>query len=283
MDGGLAKSQQLALSLTLSAMLLLTACAQSALNSPTVIPLVPAQAAQPTATPGQTPTTLTLEGKVVSVADGDTITVIGVGNRQTRIRLQGIDAPESRQAFGQASKRNLSDLIFGRQVVVEYEKTDQYGRTLGKVIVGGRDMNLEQVKAGLAWHYKYYQNEQSPNDRRLYADAETQARSMRRGLWDDPSPIPPWDYRRGKREVAEEGGPTAGGITMPTPAPATRKPSEGQPTGATEPEEATVYVTRTGSKYHRSSCQYLRRSRIPVSLKEAKQSYDACSLCKPPR
>jgi endonuclease YncB( thermonuclease family) len=219
----------------------------------------------------------------VGVADGDTITVLGAGNQQTRIRLQGIDAPESRQAFGQASKRNLSDLIFGRQVVVEYEKTDQYGRTLGKVLTGGRDVNLEQVKAGLAWHYKYYQDEQPPDDRRLYAAAETEARSARRGLWADATPVPPWDFRRGKRAAVEEDREAVGGIPMPAPTPATRKLSEEQATGATEPEEETVYVTRTGSKYHRSSCQYLRRSRIPVSLKEAKQSYGPCSVCRPPR
>jgi hypothetical protein len=143
-------------------------------------------------------------------------------------------------------------------------------------------MNLEQAKAGLAWHYKYYQDEQSPEDRRLYADAETEARSARRGLWADPGPIPPWDFRRGKR-VVEEDGPTVGGIPMPASTPATRRPSEAQATGQTEPEGETVYVTRTGSKYHRLSCQYLRRSRIPISLKEAKQSYDPCSVCKPPR
>jgi endonuclease YncB( thermonuclease family) len=218
------------------------------------------------------------------VADGDTITVLGAGNRQSRVRLQGIDAPESRQAFGQASKRNLSDLVFNKQVVVEYEKTDRYGRTLGKVVAFGRDVNLEQVRAGLAWHYKYYQDEQTPNDRRLYADAETEARSAARGLWADPDPIPPWDFRRGKRGMEDEGGPAAGtGVPTPAPTPATRRQAEGQTAGASEPEGETVYVTRTGSKYHRSSCQYLRRSRVPVSLKEAKQSYDPCSICRPPR
>ena len=190
MSSRVAKSRRLALTLTLSAVVLLSACAYGTPGSPTIIPPAPAQAAQPTAAPGQTPATRTIEGKVVGVADGDTITVLDAGNRQTRIRLQGIDAPESRQAFGQVSKRNLSDLIFNRQIVVEYEKTDRYGRTLGKVLAGGRDVNLEQVKAGLAWHYKYYQDEQSPNDRRLYADAETEARSARRGLWADPGPDP---------------------------------------------------------------------------------------------
>lgn len=279
----LAKSQRLALSLTLSAVLLLSACAQSNPSSSTAIPTAPGRAVQPTATSGQASTTRILEGKIVGVADGDTVTVLDAGNRQTRVRLQGIDAPESGQAFGQVSKRNLSDLIFDRQVVVEYEKTDRYGRTLGKVLTGQRDVNLEQIKAGLAWHYKYYQEEQTPEDRRLYAEAETEARSARRGLWADPGPIPPWDFRRGKRVAAEDGGRAAGGVATSAPAPAARQAAEGQATVATEPEEETVYITRTGSKYHRAGCQYLRRSRMPVSLKEAKQSYDPCSVCRPPQ
>jgi endonuclease YncB( thermonuclease family) len=283
MSGSLSKFRQFALGLNLSAFVLFSACAYSLPISPTGSRPASTQAAQPKATPSQTLTTRILEGKVVGVADGDTITILGAGNRQTRVRLQGIDAPESRQAFGQASKRNLSDLIFDRQVTVEYEKTDRYGRTLGKVLAGGRDVNLEQIKAGLAWHYKYYQDEQSPEDRRLYADAEAEARAASRGLWADRNPIPPWDFRRGKRVAVEEGGPPAGGVSTPTTTPAMRRRAEGQTAAATEPEERTVYVTRTGSKYHRSSCRYLRRSRIPVSLKEAKQSYGPCSVCRPPR
>lgn len=137
MSSRLAKSRQIALSLIPSAVILLSACAYSTHSSPTIVPPTPAQAAQPTATSGQTLTTRRLEGKVVGVADGDTITVLSAVNRQARVRLQGVDAPESQQAFGQVSKQSLSDLIFGRQVIVEYEKTDRYGRTLGKVLVGG--------------------------------------------------------------------------------------------------------------------------------------------------
>jgi endonuclease YncB( thermonuclease family) len=282
MSGRSVKPQQLALSLILYAIVVLSACTQSTPSSQIIVSPAPAQAPQLIAATERTPATQTLEGKVVGVADGDTMTILGAGNRQTRVRLQGIDAPESRQAFGQDSKHNLSDLVFNKQVVVEYEKTDQYGRTLGKVVVGGRDVNLEQIKVGLAWHYKHYQGDQSPTDRRLYADAETEARSARRGLWADAAPIPPWDFRRGKRAAVEDGGQSVDGVSVPAPSPVTRRRAEGQPTGTAEPEEETVYVTRTGAKYHRSSCQYLRRSRIPVSLKEARQSYDPCSVCRPP-
>ncbi|MDQ3685443.1 MAG: thermonuclease family protein [Acidobacteriota bacterium] len=113
-----------------------------------------------------------LAGKVVAIADGDTITVLDASNAQHRIRLTGIDAPESRQAFGTRSQQHLADLVFGNQVTIEYDKQDRYKRTLGKVIVGGRDANLEQIKAGMAWHYKYYENEQPPEDRKTYAEAE---------------------------------------------------------------------------------------------------------------
>lgn len=277
MGGSLVKFRRLALCLGFTAHVLLSAFTQGASGSQLVVTLAPTGAIQPTEAVGLAALLQTLEGRVVGVADGDTITVLGAGNRQTRVRLQGIDAPESAQAFGQVSKRNLSELVFEKQVVVEYEKTDRYGRTLGKVLAGGRDVNLLQVKAGLAWHYKYYQDEQSPADRRLYADAETEARSAKRGLWADPGPIPPWDFRRGKRAAVEEGG---GGRNAP---PASSRAAAGQAEGATVPEEETVYVTRTGSKYHRLSCQYLQRSCIPISLKEAKKSYEPCSVCRPPR
>jgi endonuclease YncB( thermonuclease family) len=142
----------------------------------------------------------TLQGRVVGIADGDTVTVLDDSNAQFKIRLMGIDAPEKSQAFGNKSKVSLSDLVFNKQVTVEYSKKDKYGRTVGKILVDGIDANLEQVKAGMAWHYKKYQNEQSVNDRSLYARAEVQARIEKRGLWFDAEPIPPWEWRRIQKE-----------------------------------------------------------------------------------
>lgn len=107
----------------------------------------------------------TLTGRVVGVSDGDTITVIDNTNTQFKIRLAGIDAPEKKQAFGQVSKKALSDLVFGKQVNVEYDKQDRYGRTIGKVLVNGTDANLEQVKQGLAWFYRKYQGDMVLDDR----------------------------------------------------------------------------------------------------------------------
>jgi len=142
----------------------------------------------------------TLQGRVVAIADGDTVTVLDNTNTQWKIRLMGIDAPERKQAFGSKSKKSLSALLFNKQVTVEYSKKDKYGRTVGKIIVNGVDANLEQVKAGMAWHYKKYQNEQSVEDRFMYADAEIMARSKKLGLWFDAEPIPPWDWRKQQKE-----------------------------------------------------------------------------------
>lgn len=140
----------------------------------------------------------TIEGRVVAVADGDTITVLDSTNTQHKIRLAGIDAPEKKQPYGQRSKQSLSDLVFEKAVVVETDKRDKYSREVGKVLVVGMDANLEQVIRGMAWHYKAYEREQSPNDRKLYAAGESEARAARRGLWADAEPLPPWDFRHNK-------------------------------------------------------------------------------------
>ena len=151
----------------------------------------------------RTNSTETVTGRVVRIADGDTVTVLDGTNTQHRIRLQGIDAPESHQAFGIQSKKNLSDLIFDKEVIVVYDKTDQYGRLVGKILLNGKDINLEQVKAGMAWHYKEYEGEQSPEDRELYARAEDEARRARRGLWVEANPIEPGEFRRDERRERE--------------------------------------------------------------------------------
>ena len=139
-----------------------------------------------------------LEGRVVGISDGDTVTVLDASKTQFKIRLQGIDAPEKKQAFGNKSKEALSTLLFNNQVAVEYSKKDKYGRILGKILVDGVDANLEQIKAGMSWHYKKYQHEQSENDRNLYAQAEAETREEKRGLWVDADPVPPWEWRKSR-------------------------------------------------------------------------------------
>lgn len=141
-----------------------------------------------------------LIGKVVGISDGDTVTVLTEEHRQVKIRIAGIDAPEKRQAFGQAAKDAMSDCAFGKQAGVEWKRLDRYGRTIGKLTVDGVDCGLRQIELGLAWHYKAYEREQAAADRSAYAEAENAARSARRGLWSDAQPIPPWEFRHAKRD-----------------------------------------------------------------------------------
>lgn len=137
----------------------------------------------------------TLEGRVVGIADGDTVTVLAEGHRRVQIRIAGIDAPEKRQPFGQSAKASMSDCAFGKAATVEWKKLDRYGRTIGKLVVDGVDCGLRQIELGLAWHYKAYEREQSPEDRGSYAEAEKSAKLASKGLWSDPIPQPPWEFR----------------------------------------------------------------------------------------
>lgn len=146
----------------------------------------------------------TLEGRVVGVSDGDTITILATTNTQHKIRLAGIDAPEKKQPFGNVSKKSLSDLVFGKQVAVDYSKQDRYGRFVGKVLIDGSDVNLEQVKHGFAWFYKKYQNELILDDRLDYLHAHEAAGVARVGLWVDRNPVPPWEFRKSKKTQTTE-------------------------------------------------------------------------------
>ena len=147
----------------------------------------------------------TLTGRVVGVADGDTITVLDAERQQHKIRLQGIDAPEKAQPFGQRSKENLSHLVFNNEVRVEWKKRDRYKRIVGKVWVQPAscptcpmtlDAGHAQITVGLAWWYRKYADEQAPEDRGAYEFSEQEARAKRVGLWRDADPIPPWEWRR---------------------------------------------------------------------------------------
>jgi len=141
----------------------------------------------------------TITGTVVRITDGDTLVILDTNKVQHKIRLMGIDAPEKKQAYGKKSKENLSGLVAGKFVVVEYDKLGRYKRVIGKILLNGKDVNLEQISSGLAWHYKQYQDDQSQSDRMKYSEAEIDARNAKRGLWNDPNPIPPWEYRKPKR------------------------------------------------------------------------------------
>lgn len=141
-------------------------------------------------------------GKVVGIADGDTISVLREG-KAVKVRLYGVDAPEKAQPFGTKARQLTGDLVFQRGVTVVVHTTDRYGRLVGEVMLpDGRSLGHELVRAGLAWWYRQY----APHDTTL-AQLEAEARTAKRGLWADAHPIPPWEWRKGDRETARTGTP----------------------------------------------------------------------------
>lgn len=135
--------------------------------------------------------------QVVKVADGDTFTGLNKKNEQVKVRIYALDAPEKNQPYGTVSKDYLSELIFGQKVMIKDMGTDRYGRVLGIVYTADkRDVTEAMIAAGLAWHYKSYDKS---NRYVLYENLEEEARLKKTGLWSDPSPIAPWEWRAQKR------------------------------------------------------------------------------------
>lgn len=134
----------------------------------------------------------TVTGRCVGVQDGDSITVLTAGNVQYKVRLEGIDAPELKQPFSQQSKEALSGLVFGKAVSLHVTGTDRFKRTLAMVMAEGLNVNIEMVRLGLAWRFDKY-----TKDVELLA-AQNAAKEARRGLWSDPAPVPPWEWRARK-------------------------------------------------------------------------------------
>ncbi len=139
-----------------------------------------------------------LHGRVVAVADGDTLTLLSSDNLQYRITLAGIDAPELAQEFGQQAKTSLSALALDQPVTANCSDKGEYLRALCVVSVGGKDLGLAQVSAGMAWWYRQYSSEQTAQARTDYEQAEFNAKIRRLGLWNNKNPTPPWDWRRGR-------------------------------------------------------------------------------------
>ena len=134
-------------------------------------------------------------GEVVGITDGDTITVLR-DKEQVRIRLYGIDTPERGQAFSKRAKQFTSKMVYGKVVEVKVMDTDRYGRTVALVAVNKQILNEELLKAGYAWVYYQYCHEMICH---AWADYQFAAKLDKRGLWVDPDPIPPWEFRRKKR------------------------------------------------------------------------------------
>lgn len=153
-----------------------------------------------------------LEGIAVDVADGDSFVFRGGDGQRVRIRLSGIDAPERDQPWADRSRRHLRDLLDDARLRLEPVKRDPYDRLVARVTVrrgetGDDDVALAQLRAGLAWHFTRYRDDQSAADFALYARAERDARAARIGLWRDGSPEPPWAFRQRmrRREAAPAG------------------------------------------------------------------------------
>jgi micrococcal nuclease len=130
-----------------------------------------------------------LNGQVIRIIDGDTFEILIGGTVREKIRMKDIDAPEKKQAYGQKAKQTLAELIAGKMVRVVWEKRDRNQRILGTVFFVDRNINLQMVQSGMAWHFKKYSNDPQ------FARAEKEARSAKRGLWLDSQPLAPWLFR----------------------------------------------------------------------------------------
>jgi micrococcal nuclease len=134
-----------------------------------------------------------ITGKVVKVTDGDTITLLTSDNRQEKIRLDGIDAPEKKQDYGEKSRQYLASLVAGKTVRIEYKNKDRYGRILGTVYVGSLNVNEEMISKGLAWQYKY-------NKDKNMAKLQAEAKAKKLNIWSVKNPVDPYDYRKSRRK-----------------------------------------------------------------------------------
>lgn len=129
-------------------------------------------------------------GSVVGVTDGDTIKVLTADKLQLKVRLTEIDAPERSQPFGNRAKQSLSEICFNKVAVIDSLGTDRYGRVLGRVTCNGVDANAKMVIDGMAWVYTKYNTDPS------LITYQSKAKVARKGLWQEPNPVPPWEWRR---------------------------------------------------------------------------------------
>lgn len=188
--------------------------------------------------------------RVLDVTDGDTVRVTGGPWEQERVRLAGIDAPELSQAWGPEATEALEKLVAGRDILLVSAGRDKYSRLLGDLWAGDKWLNLQLVEDGHSWWYRKY------SDSEELSLAEQEAKQERRGLWQEETPQPPWEFRNG-----------------PTPA------SAGIDDYAAS--DTAVFLTRTGTKYHRGSCRFLARSKLEVDREQAEANYAPCSVCNP--
>jgi endonuclease YncB( thermonuclease family) len=141
---------------------------------------------------------MSIHGRITGIVDGDTINMRILGKQQIRVRIAFIDAPEKGQAFGQRAKQAMSELLFGKDVELQAHTIDRYWRLVARVLVDGQDAGLELLKQGLCWVYDKYVGEAAAEIQTGYRDAQQRAQAERAGLWQDPDPVPPWEWRKEK-------------------------------------------------------------------------------------
>ena len=137
-----------------------------------------------------------ITGKVIRVADGDTITILDVTNTQNKIRLYGIDAPEKAQDFGNKSREKLASLVAGKNIAVTVMDIDRYGRNVGRINIEGKEVAEEMLKAGMVWLYTAYCK---IPECKHWKELETQAKTAKIGLWSNPTAKEPWLWRKEHR------------------------------------------------------------------------------------
>lgn len=151
--------------------------------------------------PGQLSKGMQLQGQVIDVADGDTVTVRDAAKHQYKLRLAYIDAPEKAMPYGPEATKSLTQLLASQDVVVEVDDVDRYGRGVARIFKDGKDINYQQISKGYAWHYaQYAKKSQADSEFRRYQKAQEQARSKQQGLWRQSKPREPWEWRAEKRE-----------------------------------------------------------------------------------
>lgn len=232
----------------------------------------------------------TLTGKVVAVPDGDSITIIDKKKRQHNVELAGIDAPEEGQAYSQKAQAFLSEQVMGRMVVVEGQRYDRNGRLIGKLLVSGRDMNLEMLISGFAWHFKEYAAEQSDRDRQLYESAEFYARKSKFNLWSDAAPVEPWRFDKSKPlESSTPEASLASSARTPEMVPLADTPKQTKPASETPavtvPTAGEIIGNKNSKIYHWEGCPgYTRvgeKNRIVFKTRAAAEAagYRAAKNC----
>lgn len=193
--------------------------------------------------------------RCIKVYDGDTIEV-KYEDEVMDLRLDGIDCPEESQDFHKEAKQLTSNMVLGKDILVEIISSDQYGRYVSRITSGYKDLSLELVKSGLAWHYKRYSSDEN------LASAENAAKAKKKGIWSMAAPIPPWDFRQKSFNQMMAPYP----VSVDSPA-----------------EKPLVYITIHGECYHLETCESIQGDKKPITLEEAiKQGYRPCRVCNPP-